>query len=138
VRACLRIASAVLAASTVAGCGLVGRSGTDPAGAGTPYGAASGTPTAGNRHVVVYEVTGKVRKADVTYSGSDELTEVSEGRSLPWKKRVTFDDGAADLTLTAIGDNDGRIACRITVDGKQVARKTSEYLSIVACEASIK
>lgn len=92
---------------------------------------------------VVYTVTGDGGKASVTYTvdgkGSTQQENVA---SLPWTHKMTLKQGLVDINvLTVIAQNsgDGKIACSISVDGKEVKTATSSgQFAIATCTSNLK
>ncbi|MDQ2582591.1 MmpS family transport accessory protein [Saccharothrix yanglingensis] len=73
---------------------------------------------------VVYEVSGEVERATVTYStfrqGGTHPGETlrEELTALPWRKELVVADAPVDGVLTVtIGQSGGDVACAVTVDG---------------------
>jgi hypothetical protein len=82
-----------------------------------------------NREVViVYEVTGDVPSADITYTVAGETVETHTETvtTLPWTKEATvkglFKEGLVRITAGAEG---GNVGCRITMDGKEIEKATA-------------
>ncbi len=85
--------------------------------------AAEPAPRAG-AHTVVYELTGSTDTALVTYA-------VNAGASptdvdLPWRKQVTVDSRSFLVTVIAVHLRGGPLTCRILVDGREIAKNTSD------------
>ena len=81
----------------------------------------------GKKITVVYEVTGD-GPAEIVYTEKlgDSPRRVGNAK-LPWKITTTM-EGSAFVSVTAIrmGVDAGTISCRATVDGEEVAQRTSE------------
>jgi hypothetical protein len=85
--------------------------------------------------VVTYEVTGD-GPATIQYLKADGQVESLSGESLPWRTELRMPKGNFLVSLTASrdGGGSGQITCRVLVDGKTVAERTSAgTLAIVAC-----
>jgi hypothetical protein len=85
---------------------------------------AAPSPTAaGDKHTVVYEVSGD-GKAIVTWlaPGGPRPDQVS----LPWREEVTVDRGSFLATVFALQFEGGTIGCRVLVDGKEVAHDSAD------------
>jgi len=98
---------------------------TPAAEASETYG--SGDSGDGTGEKVVYEVTGD-GPVSIVFLKEDGVTPERAGDTdLPWRKQLTLADDAALVTVTAIrsGGGDGSIQCRITIDGKEVAKKSA-------------
>jgi hypothetical protein len=83
-------------------------------------------PDGGSRDVV-YEVTGD-GPASIVYVKADGLTVVQESDAeLPWRLELTLEDTAALATVTATRGlrSDGTVNCRLTIGGKEVAKKSA-------------
>lgn len=86
----------------------------------------SGEPAGGDRDVV-YEVTGE-GTATIVYVKEDGITVVQESDAkLPWRLKLTLEDSAALATVTATRalTSTGTINCRLTIGGKEVAKKSA-------------
>ena len=85
------------------------------------------TGNSGKKITVVYEVTGD-GPAEIVYTEKlgDSPQRVGNAK-LPWKITTTM-EGSAFVSVTAIRTevDAGTISCRATVDGEQVAQRTSE------------
>lgn len=76
---------------------------------------------------VVYEVTGE-GPATIVYVKQDGRTVVQESDvELPWRLELTLDDSAALATVTATRGlrSNGAVNCRLTIGGKEVAKKSA-------------
>lgn len=104
---------------------------------------ACGTATTTSDKEIVYTVTGDSGKASVTYSADGKgSTQQDNAASLPWTHKMTLKQGLVDLNvLTVIAQNsgDGKIACSISVDGKEVKTATSSgQFAIATCTSDLK
>jgi hypothetical protein len=84
---------------------------------------------------VVYEVTGS-GSANVIYFKSDGITPVQAGETdLPWRQELRLESDAAFVSVNATrASGEGELGCRITIDGKEVAKKSaSGQYAIVLC-----
>ncbi|MCX4468976.1 MmpS family protein [Micromonospora sp. NBC_01655] len=117
-----------LLAATVLACGS-GES--DTAGPGAQDKAE--TAKTGGKSIVL-EVTGP-KSADVTYGiGTDQSQD--NGAKLPWKKELTSKEAIIIPTVVAQSKGSGKIACKITVDGKVVKENASSgEFAVVTCTA---
>lgn len=89
----------------------------------------------GNGSKVVYEVTGS-GTASIIYFKSDGVTAAQVGETdLPWRQELTLESDAAFVSVNATrADGTGELGCRITIDGKEVAKKkASGQYAIVLC-----
>ena len=79
--------------------------------------------------VIVYEVTGDAANVDVTYvtySDTNANDQQETVATLPWSKEVRTKGLVKEGQLIATtGETGGSVTCRITVDGKEVAKKTA-------------
>ncbi|MEH1123366.1 MmpS family transport accessory protein [Micromonospora sp. CPCC 206061] len=92
-----------------------------------PSGPPSSEPDGGGGRDVVYEVTGE-GPATIVYVKADGLTVVQESDAeLPWRLELTLEDTAAVATVTATRGlrSSGTVNCRLTIDGKEVAKKSA-------------
>jgi hypothetical protein len=87
---------------------------------------ATGTP-AGSHHTVAYEVTG-TGHAIITFGSSNGMSH--DETALPWHREVTVRQNNFLVTVLAFALG-GELSCRVLVDGKQVARETSD--NVVTC-----
>lgn len=86
----------------------------------------SGEPAGGGRDVI-YEVTGE-GTATIVYVKEDGRTVVQESDvELPWRLELTLDDSAALATVTATRGltSTGAVNCRLTIGGKEMAKKSA-------------
>ena len=63
--------------------------------------------------------------ATINYLDLDSHRQEVKNVPLPWSMSLTTDDPAASAYIVAQGDSD-RISCRITIDDKVKAEKTSD------------
>lgn len=104
-------------------------------------GGTSPTDTDADGYEVVYEVTGSggATKADMTFTtnGSGSISQET-GESLPWTKRLTFDEEPFSFfSVSAQNQGGGELACTVTVNGEEVVSNTaSGRFAIVSCDAS--
>lgn len=112
-----------------------------------PQSSADSTSTApaAGEVTIVYEITGTIPDATVTYSTLDNGTVQSataSGQALPWTKTLTAKkDGLLDVNVFSVsavgGMESGDIGCKITVDGKVVSEQTaSGQVAVASCTAS--
>jgi hypothetical protein len=80
------------------------------------------TPSDGPGTVtVVYEVTGR-GPADVEFYDANGDFVQAEGVTLPWRMRLRTHDAERVMVVVTGPDRNGMIGCRVTVDGRTVAR----------------
>ncbi|MCW6008797.1 hypothetical protein K1W54_30280 [Micromonospora sp. CPCC 205371] len=87
----------------------------------------SSEPAGDGGRDVVYEVTGE-GPATIVYVKEDGRTVVQESDvDLPWRLELTLDDSAALATVTATRGlrSNGAVNCRLTIGGKEVAKKSA-------------
>ncbi|KJL19842.1 membrane protein [Microbacterium azadirachtae] len=112
-----------------------------------PLSSADSTPAAplAGDVTIVYEITGTVPDATVTYSTLDNgnvQSASASGQALPWTKTLTAKkDGLLDVNVFSVsavgGIESGDISCKITVDGKVVSEQTaSGQAAVVSCTAT--
>lgn len=115
-------------------------SGSQPSADSTPA-----APAAAGDVTIVYEITGTIPNATVTYSTLDNGTVQSataSGQALPWTKTLTTkNDGLLDVNVFSVsavgGAESGDIACKITVNGKVVSEQSaSGQVAVASCTAS--
>ena len=129
----------------LAACGTGAQSTADPRQSGAsatgPQSKDSGksdAPAAKGGHLIVYEVTGKVGTADITYVDAGNKVKDVPGAALPWRMSVTVSGFLPLAIVTALADDGATVTCRITVDGKQVVQKSStDNVSLVECDGDI-
>lgn len=92
-----------------------------PARTGEAAGPAS--PASG-AHTVVYELSGSTDTALVTYAVNVGAS--PEEVDLPWRKQVTVDSHSFLVTILAVHFRGGPLTCRIVVDGREIAKNTSD------------
>lgn len=104
---------------------------------------ANASATPGVARALVYEVTGSATDATIVYStldGANSGVDQASGQSLPFTKELQVDSGvvqAFTVTATNGADDEGDIACRITLDGETVAEQTgSGAFASVVCIAT--
>mgnify|MGYP001579131498 CR=1 FL=1 len=107
---------------------------------GTSDGKKAAAPKAaapkGGLHVVVYEVGGTAKKADLTWSTPSGIEQEGDAK-VPWKKTLKAKDGAA-MSISGQNKSGGTITCTITVDGKKVKAARSKGLyQIASCNGLI-
>jgi len=87
-------------------------------------------------HKVVYEVTGTVRKASVTYTDGNTSTSQDTEAKVPWRKSIATKGSVIVYQVLAqnmdMGGSGGKISCKITVDGKVEAENTSKGMGAIA------
>jgi hypothetical protein len=146
VRACFRFAIALPAVLALAACGQGARSTADAASAGSSTGSSAGVAPSGGAgaaapkgsHVVVYEVTGKSHSADITFMDVGNKTKDVAAAALPWHVSITVSGFFPYPSVTALGNDSAAVTCRITVDGKQIAQKSStNQVALVGCDGVI-
>jgi len=82
-----------------------------------------------NPKQVVYEVFGPAGTvADINYFDADAEPQHVDGVRLPWSTKITTISQVVVSSLVAQGDSDS-IGCRITVDGKVKAERTSNEVN---------
>jgi Mycobacterium membrane protein len=89
--------------------------------------ASATTAGTGEGRVVVYEVTGD-GPVSIVYLKEDGRTPAqARDADLPWRMELTLEDDAPRVTVTAIRGalSDGTIECRVTIDGEEVAKRSS-------------
>jgi hypothetical protein len=94
-----------------------------------------GSDNSGDGAKVVYEVTGS-GSANVIFFKADGITPEQVGEAdLPWRKELTLEGDAAFVSVNATrASGDGALGCRITIDGKEVAKKSANgQYAIVLC-----
>jgi hypothetical protein len=151
------VLAVLLAGGTVTMCALLGRTGdpnttandstrdpetpkakeTTPEATATEAG--SGDATSGTGAKVVYEVTG-TGTATIIYFKADGVTPVQAGEAdLPWRQELRLESDAAFVSVNATrASGEGKLGCRITIDGKEVAKKSANgQYAIVFCSKLI-
>lgn len=102
-------------------------------------------PAAGGEVTIVYEVTGTISNATITYSTLDNgnvQSATASGQALPWTKTLTAKkEGLFDVNVFSVsavgGMESGDIGCKITVDGKVVSEQTATgQVAAASCTAS--
>jgi hypothetical protein len=88
-----------------------------------PVAAGPASPGRG-AHTVVYELTGNTDTALVTYAVN--IGASPEEVDLPWRKQVTVDNHSFLVTVLAVHLRGGPLTCRILVDGREIAKNTSD------------
>ncbi|MGW1058351.1 MmpS family transport accessory protein [Micromonospora rubida] len=78
------------------------------------------------RVTVVYEVTGQGPVYLQYYDASGDLIQ-TENVKLPWRKSFRMADASRVMVLASSNDSPYGVNCRITVDGRTVARDDSGY-----------
>lgn len=84
-------------------------------------------------HEVTYSVTGNIAKVDISYFNSDGSNRTKQKTvkrvSLPWSKQFTIKGDMSLVSVDAIQSNilgkGGKLACKLTIDGKVVATDQS-------------
>lgn len=98
-------------------------------------GGSEGEEAAGT-HTVVYSVVGSAKSSTVSYttpSGTSRDSDVE----LPWRKEFKA-KGSSSLSVNAESGDGGEVGCSITVDGAQVASRTSSGQPVIAgCDSFI-
>lgn len=90
----------------------------------------------GGLHVVVYEVSGTAKKADLTWSTPSGIEQEGDAK-VPWKKTLKAKDGTP-MSISGQNKSGGTITCTITVDGKKVKTAKSKGLyQIASCNGLI-
>jgi hypothetical protein len=91
----------------------------------------AGTALTGNRskrHTIVYSITGTVRTATIVYArpgGHHFRTVRADGQRLPWTRTVTLSGDPTRFGVSAaVAHETGRIACRLTIDGKYTSARS--------------
>ena len=82
--------------------------------------------TAGPDAKVVYEVTGS-GSAAVTYTEAGTSPKSERNVELPWRKEFTLGSETPLLSVTGIhfGTSSTELTCRITLDGKEIAKRSA-------------
>ncbi|GAA4688394.1 MmpS family transport accessory protein [Phytohabitans rumicis] len=82
----------------------------------------------GEGKVVVYEVSGDGPVSIVYLKEDGRSLAPAKDTDLPWRLELTLEKDAVAVTVTAIrrAGGDGEVTCRITVDGKEVAKRTAK------------
>lgn len=90
--------------------------------------------TAAATKKILMEVTGP-KAADITFGlGTD--TSQENAAKLPWKKELSSGEAFLVPTVLAQSKGTGKIACKITVDGKLVKENASTgEFAVVTCTA---
>jgi hypothetical protein len=87
-----------------------------------------------NPHTVVYNVTGTIARADVSYYSSDtsnhDQQRSTDNAPLPWSKTITVKGDLSAFEVTAnthvgLHSKSGRLSCSLSVDGKVVSQDSS-------------
>jgi hypothetical protein len=87
-------------------------------------------------HVVVYEMGGTAKKADLTWTTPSGVEQEGDAK-VPWKKTLKAKDGTA-ISISGQNKGGGTITCTITVDGEQVkAAKSKGLYQIASCDGII-
>jgi hypothetical protein len=136
----MRIAiSVALIAALTSACSL--ETSTDPnigpskKAAGKTGGGKKNAPKDG-LHVVVYEMGGTAKKADLTWTTPSGVEQEGDAK-VPWKKTLKAEDGTP-ISISGQNKGGGTITCTITVDGEQVkAAKSKGLYQIASCDGII-
>ncbi|WP_251439052.1 MmpS family transport accessory protein [Microbacterium sp. USTB-Y] len=118
---------------------------TMPSSAPQPSADSTSSAPVGGESTIVYEITGTIPGATITYSTLDNgsvQSATASGQALPWTKTLTVkNDGLLDANVFSVsvvgGADSGDIGCKITVDGKVVSEQTaSGQFAVASCTAS--
>lgn len=134
----LTLAGLAALAVLALGCG---GGGNDVEGPGAQGDASSSTAAKGDtgkkddgKKTIVFEVVGP-KSADVTYGVSGDQSQ-DNGAKLPWKKTVTSGEAFLIPTVVAQSKGQGKITCKISIDGKLVKTNSSSgEFAVVTCTA---
>lgn len=96
-------------------------------------GGGDGDPNA-RKHKVVYTIGGTAKSGTVSYTTPSGTSKDGDVK-LPWRKEFEV-KGANPLSVNGQGAGGGDVTCSITVDGKEVAAKSSTSgLNQASCDS---